>query len=145
MKNLLNPEGIAGQQEEVTLQQMVSRLVAGSLPAAVWNKSFMINDVPTGMRLIGNTDMVAMILSNLFNTVVKHVENSCIRISAKSYSDVKLFQLRDRNCTNRLTIANSFQEAKPIAEKIGRYIGITSQRKSETTIVFSFPNLPVAA
>jgi hypothetical protein len=145
MKSLLNPEGIAGQQEEISLQQVVSRLVAGSLPAAVRNKSFMINDIPAGMKLVGNTDLIAVVLSNLFNTVATHAENSCIRISAKIYSDVILVQLRDRNCINKLTIANSLQEAQPIAESIGGYIGITSQRKRETTIVFSFPNLPVAA
>lgn len=38
MKNLLNPEGIA----------------AGSLPATVRNKSFMINDCPAGIKLAVN-------------------------------------------------------------------------------------------
>ena len=145
MKKLLNPEGIARQQDEDTLQEMISRLVAGSLPAAVLNKSFMINDVPAGIKLFSNTEMITTVLSNLFNTVATHAENSCIRISAKSYSDVILVQLRDRNCINKLTIANSIQQAQPIAEKIGGYIGITSQWKTEATIVFSFPNLPIAA
>jgi hypothetical protein len=145
METPLNINGTAGQQECVTLKTLVSRIIAGIIPAAVRNKSFMVNDISAGLKLVGNTDMVAAVLSNLFNTVATHAENSCIHISAKAYSDVILVQLRDRNCVNKFIIAHSLQEAQPIAAKIGGYIGITSQRKSETTIVFSFPNLPVAA
>lgn len=139
---LLNTEDT---QEGIALQTLVSRLVAGAVPAAVRNKSFMINDIPAGLRLTANTDMVAAVLSNLFNTVAMHTENSCIRITAKVYGNVILVQLKDHNSANIYTIAHGLQEVQPIAERIGGYIGITSQQKSESTIVFSFPNLPMAA
>lgn len=136
---------ITGQQQGITLQKLVSRLIADTLPVAARNGSFMINDIPASLTLTANTEMIAAVLSNLFNTVAANAMNSCIRISVKVYSNIILVQLRDKNSINTYTIANSLQAVQPIAESIGGYLAITSQRKNETTIVFSFPNLPAAA
>jgi hypothetical protein len=145
MKTLLNSNEPAGLQQGIALQTLVGRLIASVIPATVRHKSFLVNDIPAGLNLTANTDRVVAVLSNLFNTVAAHAIDSCIRISAKVYGNIILVQLRDRNSINTYTIAHSLQEVQPIAESLGGYVGITSQRKNETTIVFSFPNLPAAA
>jgi hypothetical protein len=145
MEILVNGNSITTQQQGITLRKLVSRLVADTVPVSVRNGSFIINDIPASLILSANTEMIAVVLNNLLNTVAANATGSCIRISAKIYSNVILVQLRDKNSINTYTIANNLQAAQPIAESIGGYLAITSQRKNETTIVFSFPNLPAAA
>lgn len=127
------------------LKTLVSNLVAGIVPTTVRNKSFIVNDVPAELNFSANPDMIASVLSNLFSIVAVHSTDSCIRISAKSYHDMIQVQLRDQNSCSTYTIAHGLQSTQPIAEKIGGFLGITSQRKNETIIVFSFPNVPFAA
>lgn len=134
-----------GQTGSVQLRHVVNQLVAGIVPATARHKSFLVNDIPTDLTLCANAETIAEVLGKLFNTLAVHTNQSCVRITAKTFSDVTLVQLRDQNSVNGYTIAQSLLEAQPIAEQIGGYVGVTSQRKHETTIVFSFPNLPIAA
>lgn len=136
---------VTGQQEGIALQTLVSRLVAGIVPIAARHKSFMVNEIPAGLNLVGNTEIIASVLNDVFATMASYAENSCIRISAKMYGYLVVVQLTDNNNPGAYTIASNLQEVLPIAEKIGGYIGITSQRETETTVVFSFPNVPLAA
>lgn len=145
METVLQMDGRLPQQEAMPLQKMVSRLVAGIIPTATRNRSFLINDIPPGLQIIAPTAMVATVLTNLFTVVASNTRDSCIRITAKVYHNVILVQVRNRNSPNSYTLAHSLQPAQPIAEKIGGYLGVTTQLHNETTIVFSFPNLPAAA
>lgn len=145
MKISDNPADGAWQQERITLHSMVSHLLAGSAPAAARNRSFLINDVPRDLSVIANPDRVAAVLSNVFATLAANASDSCIRISAKLYGNVILVQLKDQHSINPYTIAQSLESTQPIAESIGGYVGVSSQRQCGTTIVFSFPNIPVAA
>ncbi|MBC7874699.1 MAG: HAMP domain-containing histidine kinase [Ferruginibacter sp.] len=145
METLLQYKELRGEKQGFSLHTLVSRLVACVVPATARNKSFMVNDIPAGLSIAANPGLVTAVLSNLFNTVALHSVNSCIRISAKVYSNIILVQVRDHHSANACTIAYSLQPAQPLAEKIGGYLGITSQWKNETTIVFSFPNIPLAA
>ncbi len=136
---------VAGQQEGVALQTLVSHLVAGIVPMAVRGGNFLVNDIPPGLLLHADTTMVREVLNNLFISIIPYVENSCIRISAKVYGNVVLVQLRDHTGINSYFIEQHLTDCQPMAEKIGGYIGITSQRDNETTIVFSFPNIAAVA
>jgi hypothetical protein len=144
METLSPFEFIPSEKTGRTLKSLVNGLVKDLAPATVRNGSFVINDVPEGLCLAADADIVAAVLGNLFTTVTSHSTGSCIRISAKAYSDVVMVQLRDQGI-NGNTLAYNLQATQPIAEKIGGFLGVTSQWKNETVIVFSFPNLPVAA
>ena len=136
---------VAGQQESIALQTLVSHLVAGIVPIAVRGRNFLVNDIPPGLLLHADTAMVTDVLNNLFTSIIPYVENSCIRITAKVYGNVILVQLRDHTGINSYFIEQHLTECQPIAEKIGGYVGITSQRDNERTIVFSFPNIAAVA
>lgn len=127
-----------------TLKSMVKELVTELIPATVNNNSFIINDIPGELRLVANPDIISSVMRNLLNTMAAHTAGSCIRITAKTYSDVVLIQVKDHS-VNGNTLAYNLQATQPIAERIGGFLGITSQWKNETVIVFSFPNLPLAA
>ena len=136
---------VAGQQDGITLQKLVSRLVAGIVPTATRHKSFMVNEVPEGLNLVANTAIVASVLADLFATMATHADNSCIRISAKACGSLVVVQLTDNRNPGPYTMASNLGGVLHMAEKIGGYIGISSQRETETTVVFSFPNLANAA
>lgn len=133
------------KEQQLTLRALVNELISGLVTVTGRNKSFIINEVPYELNLATNTELVSTVLHHLFTTVALHSSESCIRICAKTYSNVILVQVRDQNSPNSYTIAQGLQATQPIAEKIGGFLGITSQRKNETVIVFSFPNLPAAA
>jgi len=136
---------VAGQQEGITLQTLVSRLVAGIVPVAVRGNNFLVNDIPAGLQVHADAAMVTTVLDNLFTSIVPYVQNSCIRITAKVYGNVVLVQLRDHTGINSYFIEQHLTASQPMAEKMGGYIGVTSQRDKETTIVFSFPNIRAVA
>jgi hypothetical protein len=136
---------VTGQQEGVALQKLVSHLVAGIVPAAVHRNNFLVNDIPGGLMVQANAERVTAVLTSLFNSILPYVENSCIRITAKVFGNVVLVQLRDHTGINSYFIEQHITEFLPMAEKIGGYIGITSQRDKETTIVFSFLNMRAVA
>ena len=136
---------VAGQQESIALQTLVSHLVAGTVPMAVRGRNFLVNDIPPDLVVHADIEMVKAVLKNLFTSVIPYVEDSCIRITAKVYGNVVLVQLRDHTGINSYFMEQHLADFQPMAEKIGGYIGITSQRDNEMTIVFSFSNIPLAA
>ncbi|HEV7783422.1 MAG TPA: hypothetical protein VGO58_19240 [Chitinophagaceae bacterium] len=144
MESLSATSFTASQQQGRSLKSLVNSHLTDLIPVFARNNSFIINDVSDELKIVANPEKVGGILDQLFTTVAAHTTGSCIRITAKTYSDVILLQVRDHGM-NGHTIACNLQTAQPIAETIGGFLGITSQWKNETVIVFSFPNLPVAA
>jgi hypothetical protein len=136
---------VAGQQEGIALQSLVSHLVAGIVPVAVRGRNFLVNDIPQGLMLQADITTVTAVLKNLFTSFVPYVQNSCIRINAKMYGNVILIQIRDHTGINSYFVEQHLTDCQPMAAAIGGYVGITSHRENETTIVFSFPNFPKAA
>jgi hypothetical protein len=145
MKTPENPVDAAWQQEFMTLHSMVSRLVAGNASAAARNRSFLINDVSRDLAIISNSGTVATVLNKVIATSATTASDTCIRISAKMCGNIILVQIKDHHSINPYTIALNLQPTQPIAETIGGYVGVTSKHQCETTIVFSFPNIPIAA
>lgn len=135
---------VAPERGNKTLRSVVTQLLKQMIPATVRNGSFVINDVPGELELMTDRNTVTEVLGHVFSTVAAHANSSCIRITAKAYSDVILVQVRDQH-VHGSTLAYNLQEMQPTAEKIGGFLGVTSQWKNETVIVFSFPNLAVAA
>jgi signal transduction histidine kinase len=131
--------------EPIQLQRLVNKIVAEVAPATARHGSFIVNDIPTGMEITANTEEIATVLGQLFSTLARHASDSCIRITARNYSNVVLVQVRDRNSPASYTIAQDLQPAQQMAERLGGYLGVTSQRRHESTIVFSFPNLDRAS
>lgn len=131
--------------EQPALFEMVEKLVKISSFAATKNHSHIINDVPDSLAIKADPVVLASIIGNLLNTVVSHAKDSCIRISAKIYHDIILIHIKDSNSFNSYAVNAGLQMVQPMAEKIGGFLEITSQRHKETTIAFSFLNLREAA
>jgi len=127
-----------------SLHQLVGRLSKIYLTEAVKYKNFFVNDVPSDMGIDYNHSWVSSIVSGLFNTVVQHSRDTCIRISARRYGYVMVLEVRESGSINGYAMACGLQEVSSLAEKIGGCLNISVQQPM-TTVSFSFPNLPIAA
>jgi hypothetical protein len=127
-----------------TLDQLVSLLAAGSLPAAVHRKSFIVNDVPRALPISADENMLATVLSSILQIVISHTENSCIRIAANINDKIVNVQMQDNNFNGNV-IESDLKQVQTIANKMGGYLSIHTNLKKITSIAFSFPNIPQAA
>jgi hypothetical protein len=129
-----------GQLTSASLHHLVENITSSHSPAAQKNRSFFINDVPEGIEVTPDEDLLASVLSGLMNIVINHTQNSCIRITAKSYGNVVLLHVKDDGCVNYDSISQNLSRMQSMAEKLGGYVGFTSYRNKLTTIAFSFLN-----
>src|SRR5262245_23465608 len=113
---------------DVALNSMVSRISASSLPFATRKNSFIINDVPTDLHVTTDEHMLATILSSLLNTVIAHTKACCIRISAKLYGRIVLFQLKESDHMSSPALAASLRQVQQLAESIGGTINVSHDR-----------------
>jgi hypothetical protein len=132
-------------QIAANLRQLTDDLIDSLVSAAMDNDSYFVNEIPDELDIDTDPQLVASVLGGMLSTVAQHAKSSCIRISAKIYHDVILVHVKDCNNSQNYDIYHSLQELKPLAEKIGGIIDVNSLRLKVTTVVFSFPNLPVAA
>lgn len=77
--------------------------------------------------------------------VVRHAKDTCIRLSAKKFGHVIVFEIEESGCISSYAMACGLQDVQSLAAKIGGSLSISIQKPQNTTIAFSFPNLPVAA
>ncbi len=123
-----------------SLHHLVNRLSESLEPAARRNKSLILNNIQEDFCSELHGTAVASVLSRLMNLVILHTENSCIRVTAKTYGNVVLIHVKDDGCLNYDSISHHLTEIQSQAEKIGGFVGFTSYRNKLTTIAFSFMN-----
>ncbi len=145
MKTPLNSGNPAEPTTKKTLDQLVSILAAGSLPAAVRRKSFIVNDVPRAMFISADENLLATVLGTILHTVINHTENSCIRIAANVFDDIVYVQMQDSCSFSSDAVAGDLQQVQTLAQKMGGHVSLNRKREKVTSIAFSFPNLPQAA
>lgn len=143
MKSLL-PTNDPGESAQKSLDELVSLLAAGALPAAVKKKSFIVNDVPEKLFICADENLLATVLSSLLHTVVNHSDNSCIRIAAQENGGDVQVNIRDSCNVTDYSVAGDLLQVQELAQKLGGYVSITNRHEKNITIAFSFPNLKVA-
>jgi hypothetical protein len=127
------------------LHSLTNDLIESVSSAAILNDSYFVNEIPEDLDVDTDPQLVASVLGGMLSTVGRHARGSVITVSAKIYHDVILVHVKDYNNSQNYDIYHSLQELNPLAEKIGGVIDVNSYRLKVTTVVFSFPNLPIAA
>ncbi len=127
-------------ENEFSLQHVVRRLLTTYQPLAVKQNSLFVNDVPPALTVLTDRYTVSTLLGNLFSMLARCCRNTCIKISAKAYHDIILIHIKDSSTYNSYTVSSELQHMQLLSGKIGGYLELTSQRKKETTISFSFIN-----
>lgn len=124
------------------LNPITEKLVQSLQPSVAARGNHLINDIAEDICVDANRELLATVLAGLIGTVNHQVSGSNIRLTAKQYSDVILVHLKDYNNTGNLVVDKKIQA---LAEKMGGFVGVSSQRNNLTTIAFCFPNLPMEA
>jgi hypothetical protein len=127
------------------LNQIVNRLLSTHLSLAVRNRSFFVNDVPADLPVGHNREWIASVISGLLSTVTGHAKNTCIRLSARRHGHIIVLTIQESGNTNSYAMASELKQAYSLAEKIGGCLSISVPVMDNTTISFSFPNLPSIA
>lgn len=127
------------------LNQIVARLLNTHLSLAVRNHSFFVNDVPSDLPVDHNREWIASVISGLLVTVTGHAKNTCIRLSARRHGHIIVLTIQESGNTNSYAMAGELKQAYSLAEKIGGCLSISVPVMDNTTISFSFPNLPSIA
>lgn len=129
----------------ITLERLVHALINVKLESVVRKRSFFINEVQCNLPLKADRNVVTKVLDSLLQNVLNETASSCIRISAKEYSQVLLIHIYDNHEAD-YGAENVVSELVQVeAKKIGGFVGITRHQKNQTVIAFSFPNVPLAA
>jgi len=127
------------------LNQIVNRLLSTHLSLAERNHSFFINDIPQDLPINHNREWIASVISGLLSTVTGHAKNTCIRLSARKHDQIIVLTILESGNTNSYAMASELKQAYSLAEKIGGCLSISVPVMDNTTISFSFPNLPAVA
>jgi hypothetical protein len=133
------------KRSTVALHELVTLLADSLAFAAVRNKSFILNDVPENIIIETDPDLVESALGKLLKMVIGHTENSCIRITAKTFGNVVLLHIKDDGCLCYDSMSQNLNSIQSLAERMGGYVGFTSFRNRLTTIALSFVNARKAA
>lgn len=144
MKKQLQPHG-GVLNTPVSLQQLVSNLVSGFLPAATHHHTQLVNEVRQEIALGAQNQSALAVISDLLNTVVANSCNGEIHISADRYRDVLILNIEERNNYNGYALAYSVGAIEPAAASAGGHISVSGPQKKIITITFSFPDSSQAA
>ncbi len=136
--------GIEGSLIPINLHQLVDQAAGNSIPKAVKRNSFIVNEVPREVQISSNENILAIILDKMLSTVISHSKHSCIRIKATVYDDIVCLSIKDKSNFSDNTVTEYLDQVKELAKKLKGNVIVRNIADKFTTILLSFPNLPIA-
>jgi hypothetical protein len=124
----------------VYLHLLINQLLVELLPLTIRNRSTIINEVQTDLKIVTHVEKVTTILKEILSIVLSHSKDNSITVCAKMYSDLILVHVKDDNSMNSTDLVTGLKQVQTIAEEINGYLGITSDMIKFRTIAFTFPN-----
>lgn len=123
-----------------TLHGIISDLISDAASLAVQNHNYIINNVPYDLQVEANGSIISSVLTKLFNTTIRHTQNSVILVSARAYGHVILIQLKSKgNISPALPI--DISDACIKAQKTGGVIELTLYENEQASIAYCFLNV----
>jgi len=135
----------SNDQKATGLHWLVNRLIISSLPVAMRNKRFFINNVPADLKFMADENRVATVLGGMLNSMASCANDSCILISARLSREGILVTVRDNQLCNTLAISQTLQQMQVLTRQMGGFLGMSSEKNDETVITFSFPSMALTA
>lgn len=129
-------------EKSAILHTMVAACMQDCMTNGLLKSPRVLNEIPDDLLIYNNPCTVGQVIKHVLHSILPHSQQHLIRITAKTYSDVVLIHFRDSDGLDETSIRPSLNEMKDLVEELGGFLDITSHRPSETTIAFSFPNLP---
>lgn len=146
MLHNLTPTAQHDTTAPVGLRALVNRLSVSAIPAATSRRSFIINDIPAGLAVNADEQVVATVFGNLLTTLIANTKDCCIRISAKIYGKIALLSIKESHQPNGKSFGANIRQIQQLAASIGGTVSVSYHQRKTTTLIFSFTNnLPLAA
>ncbi len=127
-------------KNQFILKHLISKLTAALIPMAGNRHSFFINDVAPDIQLSTDQDILASVLSELFQTAVNQTENDCIRISASIEHNLVFLNVHENGPYLSPEMSRRIQMIQPLAIQIGGSIAYTAHQRKGQDLAIRFLN-----
>lgn len=124
----------------ISLHRFVDELTEGLIPLAVSRKSIIINQIDRDLEVGSDENMLAYVLWNLLNRVVKSTQNECIHIESDCTGDSTVIRVRNAGVYFYRTVCNDFRQVQYAAEKLGGSISIDYTSQTTPTVELTLHN-----
>ncbi|MES1220235.1 MAG: hypothetical protein ABUT20_32335 [Bacteroidota bacterium] len=124
----------------INLHELISRLISSYQTLAENQKSFFINDVPTGLSLVADQEVLSTLLGSLFYIVARSSKNNSIHICATAYGDRVLISVSDSSPSGTYGVFYEFQHLRLLSQSLNGFLKIETYHNRETTITYNFQN-----
>lgn len=122
---------------EISLHNLVDRLMNSFIPLAVSKHSFIINDIDANFNMEADEQVLAFVVGNLLGNVINSSKNVCIRIEAVRKENGIQLRVRNNGAFFYSSVANSFAPVVEAARQLGGSINIYNQKHEGTIITFN--------
>ena len=127
----------------ISLQSLINHLLRHSLSDLLRSSdSSVMNEIPAELYLAIDENKVTAVIKELLATVLSNARKGRIHLRADRLRDIIILEILDESNYNGYALENSVRSIEPLARTIGGYISIKGKQQLETTISFTFPNLP---
>ena len=121
----------------VSLHNMVDRLMDSFLPLAVAKRSFIINDIDPEFNVEADEQVLAFVIGSFMSNMITSSKSVCIRVQAKRTENGLHLRVSNNGAFFYSTVANSFAPVVEAARQIGGHINIYNQKHEGTVITLS--------
>jgi hypothetical protein len=126
----------------VPLNGFISELLASFQSLAEKQRNKIVNDISPDLFVRTNTSLLSRAISGLISEIVPQCENSCIRLSAKSFHNVVLLRITNISGSQSIHAIENIEEISRLAESLGGCVTYNNQHLNETSFVLSFFDFP---
>lgn len=135
---LFNPN-LRSQYQDTQLRSLAGKLINGMQVAAVRRNSIIVNHISPAIQITTDENLLAAAINDLLAFMVSRSTDNCIRITAKTFSNLVLLHFTDNNNNNhRPGISESdFNHLQPVAAAIGGCITICNHHPHSETLALS--------
>ena len=132
-------------RDDICLRDLASKLITTIQPTAARKNSLIINDISPFIMVTNNKNMLATVINTLLALIVSRNSYSCIRLTAKNFSNLVLFYVKDQNKSAKKISSSDIAGLQLLASKVGGCITISNQKESSETLALSFLDMAKVA
>ena len=121
----------------ISLHNLVDRLMNSFLPLAVAKHSFIINDIDHEFSVEADEQVLAFVVGSFMTNLINSSKSVCIRVQAKRTENGIQLRVSNNGTFFYSTVANSFAPVVEAARQLGGHINIYNQKHEGTVLTLS--------
>jgi hypothetical protein len=126
---------------DICLHDLVNELMVTDTLKLAANRTVIINEISQDVFVYSEFTMVKTLIGRILDLLAKNLHNSLVRISASIYSSMVIVHFREYQTGDSVdNIIGGLMQLVPEAEKLGGYLGMSSQENDQFTVVLTIVN-----